>query len=108
MIDILRGIPGPLAVPAVKGGVERSYRGVNTIVTNVPGPAGPLYFCGARWLGGPGASPLMETCGLIHGISSYADDVWFSVTSCRELLADPDVYGQCLEDAFKALFSAAA
>jgi diacylglycerol O-acyltransferase len=108
MIELMRGVPGPVAVPAVKAGVERSYRRVNTIVTNVPGPRGPLYFCGAKWLGGPGASPLMEMCGLIHGISSYADDVWFSITSCRELLADPEFYGQCLDEAFDELKAATA
>ena len=68
----------------------------HTVVTNVPGPQFPLYFCGAKaslWIG---LGCLVDGLGLFHAINSYNGCVFLSFVCCREMMPDPDFYHQCI------------
>jgi hypothetical protein len=53
-------------------------------------------------------TPLYDGMGLAHSVSSYVDDFLCQVTSCRELLPDPEFYMECLFDSLEELKKAAA
>ncbi|MEE4144504.1 MAG: WS/DGAT domain-containing protein, partial [Halieaceae bacterium] len=78
----------------------------NCVITNVPGPQVPLYNTGAKMLSNLGTGPVLDGVGLFHVISSYCGEFSISITSCRELMPDPDFYRQCLQDSFDALLAA--
>ena len=78
----------------------------NTVVTNVPGPQIPIYYTGAQLVSTYGLGPLFDGCDLFHSVSSYCGELTISVTSCREMLPDPHLYAQCIQDAFDALQTA--
>lgn len=81
----------------------------NTVVTNVPGPPVPLYMAGARMVTSCGIGPVMDSMGLFHAITSYCGELRITVTSCREMLPDPDFYARCLQesiDEYKLLAAA--
>ena len=79
----------------------------NTYVTSVPGPRKPLYMNGAQLAGIYGLAFLQDGNGLIHAVSSYIDKLTFTVTSCRSIIPDPEVYIQCIQDSFDELKTAA-
>lgn len=68
----------------------------HTIVTNVPGPQFPLYFCGAKAMFWIGLGCVMDGMGLFHTINSYNGNVFLSFVSCRSMTPDPDFYHQCI------------
>jgi hypothetical protein len=78
----------------------------NCVITNVPGPQVPLYNTGAKMLSNLGTGPVLDSVGLFHVISSYCGEFTISITSCRDLMPDPDFYRQCLQDSFDALLAA--
>jgi WS/DGAT/MGAT family acyltransferase len=78
----------------------------NCVITNVPGPQVPLYNTGAKMLSNLGTGPVLDSVGLFHVISSYCGEFSISITSCRDLMPDPDFYRQCLQDSFDALLAA--
>ena len=78
--------PAMLQRPAL----EMLSRKATTVATNVPGPAAPLYLCGAQvremmfWV--------PQTGSIAMGISilSYADSVYFGLISDSKLVPDPE------------------
>jgi WS/DGAT/MGAT family acyltransferase len=72
----------------------------NAVVTNVPGPTEPLYMNGARLVAYYGVGPVVDNLALFLPVMSYAGGISISVTSCRELMPDPDFFGDCIERAF--------
>ncbi|QDZ08365.1 wax ester/triacylglycerol synthase family O-acyltransferase [Sphingomonas panacisoli] len=79
----------------------------NCVVTNVPGPKVPLYFCGAKMVAMAGTAPVFDSMGLIHPVYSYVDTIAVSFTADRDMLPDPDVYAAALRSSFEALKAAA-
>ncbi|MBN9596356.1 MAG: DUF1298 domain-containing protein, partial [Afipia sp.] len=79
----------------------------NVVVTNVPGPKVPLYFCGAQMVFSAGTAPVFDSMGLIHPVYSYVDTIAVSFTADRDMLPDPDVYAAALRSSFEALKAAA-
>jgi hypothetical protein len=79
----------------------------NTVVSNVPGPQQPLYFCGARLVTMYGMGPIGDGMGLIQVVFSYCGEITIAATSCRKQMPDPAFYSQCLQDSFNELKSAA-
>jgi diacylglycerol O-acyltransferase / wax synthase len=73
----------------------------NCTVTNVPGPANPLYLLGARMTYFSAIMPITDGMGLVLAITSYDGWLVISPTSCRYLMPDPDVFTQCLRDSFQ-------
>jgi WS/DGAT/MGAT family acyltransferase len=78
----------------------------NVVITNVPGPAFPLYLGDARLVAHLGAGPIFDGMGLFLAIFSYAGQVAISATSCREIMPDVDVFVRALEDSLEELEAA--
>ncbi len=79
----------------------------NAVVTNVPGPQVPLYSTGARMVNQFGLGPIVDGMGLIHPILSYCGQITVSFTSDREMIPDPEFYGDCIDESFQELRAAA-
>ena len=106
-------IPGGLAALAARTAsrfemANRVDPTANCVVTNVPGPRAPLYFAGAKLITMFGMGPIGDGLGLMHPVTSYVNELVIAVTSCREMLPDPAVYTQCLQDSYDELAEATA
>jgi diacylglycerol O-acyltransferase / wax synthase len=73
----------PLAFTPIPGVVQLSPPPFNLIISNVPGPAKPLYWNGARMEGAYPVSIPYEGQALNITVTSYADDLQFGLTGCR-------------------------
>lgn len=80
---------------------------VNTTVSNVRGPDGPLYMAGARLMRLYPVSMPADFAGLNHTAVSYDGYLWVGIVACREMLPDPATYTQCFRDAFNETLAAA-
>ncbi len=81
---------------------------INTVITNVPGPQVPLYFCGAKLLDQFSLGIVQDGLCLFHGILSYNGRLTITAMSDREALPDPEFYHACLMDAYEELREVAA
>jgi WS/DGAT/MGAT family acyltransferase len=79
----------------------------NCVVTNIPGPRVPLYFCGAKMLAMYGTAPVFDSMGLINPVYSYGDTIAVSFTADRDMLPDPENYAAALRQSFEDLKAAA-
>jgi WS/DGAT/MGAT family acyltransferase len=75
---------------------------VNLVVTNVPGPAIPLYLCGARLLETAPIVPLAANLTLSIGILSYDDQLTFGLFA-DDNFEDLDVLASGIADGFAEL-----
>jgi hypothetical protein len=80
---------------------------VNTVLTNVPGPQMPLYFCGAEMVNQFSLGIVQDGLTLFHGILSYNGKLSITAMSDREVMPDPAFYQDCLDAAFEELKAAA-
>ena len=80
--------------------------GLNTIITNVPGPNFPLYHMGARMESFAGVPPLIDGVGIAHAIYSYCSNVQLSVISCTDMMPDPELYEKFLQESYNNLINA--
>ncbi len=78
----------------------------NTVMTNVPGPQHPLYFCGARMVNQYGLGMIQDGEGLFHAILSYDGKLTVTAVSDREMMPDPEFYMSCFRDSFDELNAA--
>jgi WS/DGAT/MGAT family acyltransferase len=104
-------MPGGLAALAARtaGQFEMATRTnptVNTVVSNVPGSRTPLYMAGARLVMMFGGAAVADGMGLLHGVTSYCDELVISVVSDRQMMPDPATYADCLERSFEELRTA--
>jgi diacylglycerol O-acyltransferase / wax synthase len=53
-----------------------------------------------------GGAAVVDGMGLLHGVTSYCGQLMISVISDREMMPDPAVYAQCLDDSFSAMMAA--
>jgi diacylglycerol O-acyltransferase len=81
---------------------------INTVLTNVPGPQVPLYFCGARLVDQFSLGIVQDGMCLFQGILSYDGRLTLTAMSDREAMPDPEFYRNCLLAAFEELRDAAA
>ena len=86
---------------------DRVPRVANVVVSNVPGPAFPIYACGAKVSGIYASSVLLAFAGLNITLFSYMDRVDFGLTSDPDLLADPWGIADGIKDALAELMDAA-
>jgi WS/DGAT C-terminal domain/Wax ester synthase-like Acyl-CoA acyltransferase domain len=110
LMEASEALPGALmgtAQRAVVKLVSRTGRsmGGHTIVTNVPGPRTPMYFCGARCVFQSGMAPVVDGMGLIIGVGSYCDEFFFSWTADRDQMPDPRFFGDRLRQEFEAMIT---
>jgi diacylglycerol O-acyltransferase / wax synthase len=112
LVEWSDALPGALmgtASKAVLRLINRAGRtlAVHTTVTNVPGPAQPLYFCGAQLALSAGFAPVLDGMGLIHGVTSCNGQMAVSFTADRDMLPDPERYTAALSNSFDELKKAA-
>ncbi len=79
----------------------------NCTITNVPGPAVPLYLNGARMTYFSAIMPIADGMGLVFAVTSYDGKIIVSPTSCREQMPDPEAFAQCVRDSFQELLAVA-
>lgn len=94
-------LPAALVGPVAR--LTDHQRVVNVIVTNVPGPAAPLYCRGARMLEAFPIVPLGGNLALSVAILSYDGALTLGITTDPELVPDVDVVRQGIEAGFRAL-----
>ncbi|GGO80176.1 diacylglycerol O-acyltransferase [Marinobacterium nitratireducens] len=80
----------------------------NTALIDLGGDAQDLHLMDAPLVYFSGVSEITNGLGLVHVASRHNRYLNLSVTSCREMLPDPDFYYECLERSFEELLSAVA
>ncbi|HWJ07158.1 MAG TPA: wax ester/triacylglycerol synthase family O-acyltransferase [Steroidobacteraceae bacterium] len=94
-----------IAGSSLDGGKHEPLAGCS--IMNVPGPAIPLYFDGARMTYCSAIMPISDGMGLVFAVTSYDGMVFISLTSCRDQLPDPEFFAQCVRDSFQELLALA-
>lgn len=80
---------------------------MNTIVTNVPGPASPLYMLGARVREMIPFGPLIENVGLTIAVLSYNGQVHWGINADSDRLPDLSDFRIGIQNSFRRLAEAA-
>jgi WS/DGAT/MGAT family acyltransferase len=78
----------------------------NLIISNVPGPAVPLYYAGRRLLAYYPLSAIADGQGLNITVMSFEDGMHFGLIADRELVPDVDRMAGYLVDELQALLGA--
>ena len=115
MMDITNLVPGGVLSVALRAaaatGLSEASVMWNTFVTNVPGPAVQMYFCGAQMVDTLNYGPLMPNVGLFHIVYSNVQNkkgtISVSFVACRDMMPDPEFYAECLQESFDELKAAA-
>lgn len=94
--DALTGYLGSLIAPSM-----------NTVVSNVRGPAETQYLAAAELQRLYPVSIPSDHIGINHTGVSYNKHMWLGVVACRNMLPDPEFYAQCVRDSFNELLQAA-
>jgi WS/DGAT/MGAT family acyltransferase len=79
---------------------------MNSIVTNLPGPAQPLYLLGAELLAIYPQAPLLEDVGLVTGVISYNERLCFGFNADYDRVPDLDAWVADVNRAFGELAEA--
>jgi WS/DGAT/MGAT family acyltransferase len=97
------------AAAALYGGglAERLPKLANVVVSNVPGPAEPLYLAGARLRTWWPLSIVEHGLGLNITVMRYTDKLDFGLVAARRLVPDAAPLAQALHAAFDELTAAA-
>ena len=86
------------------GGRHRPF--FNVTITNVPGPPVPLYVAGARIHSAFGMAPILDGLGLILVIFSYHGRISIGISSCQQIVPDPDCMVDCISRSLDELENA--
>jgi WS/DGAT/MGAT family acyltransferase len=108
LLDLVGVLPTALVGMTVKAASVLPFSGptiANTIVSNVPGPAEPIFFHGARLVRVTGLAPLIGGLNLFHIVASYNGTFSIGVTADRSALPDPATYADCMQTAFQELLA---
>ena len=85
------------------GGRHRPF--FNVTITNVPGPPVPLYVAGARIHSAFGMAPILDGLGLILVVFSYHGRISIGISSCQQIVPDPDCMIDCISRSLDELES---
>ena len=91
MTDVSNFIPPALFTRASRAGTEIAGRirtPLNVAISNVPGPAVPLYCAGAELQANYPVSVIMDGVGLNITVMSYRDHLDFGIIGDRDTIAD--------------------
>jgi diacylglycerol O-acyltransferase / wax synthase len=111
--DLAQAIPPQIASLAMlRTGTQLMFSSgvsapVNTVITNVAGEQRPLYLCGAEAVAVAGLGPVMNSVGIFHAVMSINGRISIAINACREMLPDPGLYGECIQQAYEELRDAA-
>ncbi len=111
MQDILPSTAMTFAAKTIGASVgpgKRYRENHNTVISIHPGPAQPLFLCGARLVGYTGMAALMDNLGLSHTVTTYDGNLTIAPVCDRQMMPDPGVYYECLRASFEELRDAAA
>ncbi len=111
LMEVSGAMPAGLTAASTKlmvrlGLAENMNPPVNTVVTNIPGPAVPMYFAGAKLVKSFGMGILAEGQGVFHVVTSYNGNVILTFLADREIMPDPEFYRECIEKSFAELMKA--
>ena len=101
----------PAPVLAWLGRVANSENSLNRAVmtsgnlglAELEGTDEALYLLGAKLAGFSSISPLYSGCGLMFTASTYADTVGLTFTSDRDMMPDPQLMRECLDEAVNSI-----
>lgn len=82
--------------------------GVNTVVTNMPGPQFALYQCGAEMKVARPVVPLNGGLGIVIGVLSYNGTISFGISGDPAIMEDLGEFRVALETSFNALVRSVA
>ncbi|MCB1687652.1 MAG: wax ester/triacylglycerol synthase family O-acyltransferase [Halioglobus sp.] len=111
MVDFSETVPAGMQAlliqaAAMTGLAEKNLM-MNTLITNVPGAPYQLYMCGAQLIDSFGIGPLAPGMGLFHTVNSTVmknrGAITLAFLCCREVMPDPELYKQCIEESFAEL-----
>ena len=107
MQDASHMVPPALLVRAarVTTMVNAREAPVNTVISNVPGPASPLFLAGARIEAINPVSAIMDGIGLNLTVVSYCGGLNFGVVVDRDVVDDPWPLAAALQDAQRELLA---
>jgi diacylglycerol O-acyltransferase / wax synthase len=80
----------------------------NAVISNVPGPAEPLYIAGAKLVELYSVGPILEGIGLNVTVWSYLGTLYVGLISCPELMGDLWDLAELIPPALDELMAAAA
>src|SRR4051794_27818426 len=110
MTDVSNFVPPALFTRASRVALEISGRvrpPLNLVISNVPGPAVPLYCAGARMLGHYPVSVITDGVGLNITVMSYLDKLDFGIVADRDAIDDAwtmmDSMRQALEELMEVI-----
>jgi len=105
MTDITRHVPSSTQLLAARMLMTSDLAGrmTNVCISNVPGPAIPMYMNGAKNISAMGLGPLADRMGLFIAVTSYDGKMTFNVTSCRRTLPDIEFFIECIVESFNEL-----
>jgi diacylglycerol O-acyltransferase len=83
--------------------VAASARAFNVVVSNIPGPALPLYMCGCRLEEAYPVVPLADDHGVSIGMTTVAGAACFGVYADAETLPDADALAAAIADSVDEL-----
>ena len=79
---------------------------MNLVVTNIPGPPVPLFLRGARISRVFPYVEVIDNEGLTIAVVSYDDQLFFGITSDRDVLPDLSDVASAIEQEFEVLAAA--
>ena len=95
-------IPPALAKPViqlgVRSGVMRKLRAGNLMISNVPGPAFPLYFAGMQLRGVYPLGPVVDGVALNVTVQSYRDSLFVGINACAAAVPDLPALARAMVD----------
>jgi diacylglycerol O-acyltransferase / wax synthase len=97
----------PVTVQQTLSKLIASPRTANLVVSNIPGPAGPLFMLGCRLRGAYPVVPLSERHAVSVGMLSVDEQACFGVYADSESLPDVDALAKDIDDAIAELLVAA-
>ncbi|MBW9204897.1 wax ester/triacylglycerol synthase family O-acyltransferase [Mumia sp. zg.B53] len=110
--NTLAELPGfaPTTFHAVGARVAETqdHHPYDLVVTNVPGPQEQMFIAGSPIVQTYPGIPLIPGRTLSIGVTSYAGGVYYGMVADRAAVAEPDVLGQCVEDALAELVETAS
>ena len=106
-VEALLGLAGGLSVLAAPAAHLVTHAvPMNVVVTDIPGPAGPVFIHGARVRRAHPYVEVIDREGLTIAVASYAGGLYFGLTADRDVMPDLDVIGTGLEAAVAPLCAA--
>ncbi len=102
MARLLNTLPATVVVPAF----EYAMRGIDVVVSNVPGSPIPLYVAGAASLGNFGFAPRAGAAVNITVIS-HQESLDVAVNTDPAAIPDPELFTSCLQEGFDEIRRAA-